>query len=311
MKGIFKFISFFILFFSIVFQSFAIDAPTWLDVDSQTSSSIDLSWNLVEWADWYIVYYWIESWIQNYLDQPSDPLDTNSVSLDWLDVNTTYYFSVVALDEEAEEWPYSDELIVDIVEWEGSSDTSDWESEVNFALESIDVIEYNKLELTFSSPLDSSDEAIREFKITNTNDPLDTFDVVFSEINPLDDKKVFLTLDYPTEIWNEYEVVIIAITNFEGDNIESWIDNSEVFFVETIVEKPAEEVIDEENNELNSASEEQNWVSWTNLSNEEIENNTLALAEKNSKLPETWAEHILLIVLSIILWTLIFKFKKS
>lgn len=314
MKIVFKFISFVILFFALILESFAIDSPIGVTVDSKSSSSISLSWDNVVDALGYFIYYSTQSWIENGYDSQSDILETNSYELVGLDSGNTYYISVVALDENWEESDYSEELVIDVVEWEMLTEESETEDnmDINFALESIDVVAYDKLELTFSTPLDVYEEAVREFKITNKNDELDTFEVIDSEINELDDSKLFLTLDRNTEIWNEYDVVIIAITNSDGENIESWIDNSEAFVVSEITEVATEDPIEEpEDEELNSASEEQTWVNWQNLSSEDVENTTLALAENNSKLPDTWAEHILLIVLSIILWTLIFKFKKS
>jgi len=330
MKSFIRLISLVGLFFSFLYQWFAIEAPTGVVVENKTSTSISLSWDAIEEALGYMIYYWTESWIENGYNKPSEAVDTNSFVLENLLADTTYYLSVVALDDNAEEWPFSDELIVDIVsEWgnilntednienntEDSNDQVVNEEAVNFVLEKIEVIAYDKLELSFSTELDTSEEAVREFKITNKNDTFDTFEVLNSEISVFEPNKILLTLDRNTEIWNEYDVVIIAITNFEGKNIESWIDNSETFVVSEIIEQEEEEVVEESVNEeemeLNSASEEQTWVSWTNLSSEEVENNTLALAENNKNLPKTWPEHILLIVLSIILWTLIFKFRKS
>jgi hypothetical protein len=110
--------------------------------------------------------------------------------------------------------------------------------------------------------------------------------------------------------------VIIAITSADWKNIESWIDNIETFtateiLVEDVIIEDiiVEDIIVEENIELNSASEESNWPTWANIDASDVENTTLALASNNDSLPKTWPEHILMLILSIILWALIFIFK--
>jgi hypothetical protein len=51
------------------------------------------------------------------------------------------------------------------------------------------------------------------------------------------------------------------------------------------------------------------WNAWANVEAWTIENTTLWLADSNTKLPKTWAEHILMLILATILWALIFVFK--
>ena len=306
MTNLFKILSFFIILFSFVLESFAIDAPTNLKADSSNNSSVNLSWSTVDEALFYYVYYSKQSWLEIGYDLYTDVIESNSTVISDLDIDSTYYFTVVALDENGEESAYSNEIVIDVVEW-------DTINQNDFALESIDVAAYNKLKLIFNSNLDNSENTIREFKITNKKDDLDIFDVVSTEIDEENNNILELTLDRDTEIWNKYEFVIIAITSEEWKNIESWIDNNITFDVVEIIEpivKPVieEVIVEEEVVDLNSASEEVSWPSWENIEASDVENTTLVLAEKNETLPKTWAEHVLMLILSIILWALIFVF---
>lgn len=308
MKNFLKFLSFVVLFSALISESFAIDAPANLKLDSTSGTTVNLSWDEVEWAIMYYVYFWKNSWTINWYEVQSDLLENNSTTISDLEEWSTYYFSAVALDDNASESDFSNELVVDVA-WTQTItpvqiEESTWTTEVqnvDFALDSVKVVWYNKIELTFTNPIDSSEDTLRDFKITNINDNLDTFEVISSEINIEDPSKILLTLDRDTEIWNEYNVVILAITSASWNTIESWIDNIEAFTVTEIVPETIE---------LNSAAEiEVAGPTWANVDADTIENTTLALAEKNTKLPQTWPEHIFMLILSIILWALIFVFK--
>lgn len=316
MKNFFKIFSFLILLFALTIESFAIDSPVNLNIDSTTNNSVNLSWDSNEEAFMYYVYYSKKSGADTWYDMQTDFIEYNSLEISDLEIGETYYFVVVALDENWDESDYSNEVIVDIVDPNAIISNEDKTSnddavkditEIDFALNSINVVEYNKIELIFSNTLDDSEDTIREFKIVNTDDNLDTFEVVSTKLNNEDFKVLELTLDRNTEIWNEYEVVIIAITSETWKNIESWIDNTEIFSVVEISETDLE--IEENNVELNAASEEAIWPTWANINASEIENTTLSLSKNNENLPKTWPEHILMFILSIVLWALIFVFK--
>lgn len=318
MKFISKIFSIFVLSFSFVLSALAIDAPSNLETISKTNSSVDLKWDLVEGASMYTVYYWTESGFDSYYQEITDFTEDNTLTVENLE-EWTYYFSVVAYDSVWEESSYSNELMIDINSVEETTnqsfETTDIvvDQTVDFVLESIEQTAYNKLVLTFSQELDNSEEAVREFKIINKADSFDSFDVILSEIDEEDAKKVELTLDRDTTIWNEYELVVIAINNTNWENIESGIDS-----VETFVTAEIEEVVEEEVIELNSAAEEAPkeevaWPTGENIDPETIEKTTLVVAENTEKLPQTWPEHILMLILSIVLWALVFvfKFKKA
>jgi len=327
MKKLLKLLSFLSLFFVLILESFAIDAPTDLKLDYSNWSTINLSWNVAPEAYMNYIVYSEQSWLEIGYNMSTSYSEETTAEISDLEVGKTYYFAAISVDENAEESWYSNELLVNIPD---PNDLSG--SQIDFALDYIKLLEYNKIELEFNSELDDSVDALREFKIVNTKDDLDSFEVISADINPNDSTKIQVTLDRNTEIWNEYEVVIIAITSALWKNIESWIDNTETFYVTEIVEEelievdleielvPEEEfivldeLIDDEvesdnNLELNTAEESHMWNAWANVEAWTIENTTLWLADSNTKLPKTWAEHILMLILATILWALIFVFK--
>ena len=329
MKKLLKVLSFLSLFFVLILESFAIDAPTDLKLDYSNWSTINLSWNVAPEAYMNYIVYSEQSWLEIGYNMSTSYSEETTAEISDLEVGKTYYFAAISVDENAEESWYSNELLVNIPD---PNDLSG--SQIDFALDYIKLLEYNKIELEFNSELDDSVDALREFKIVNTKDDLDSFEVISADINPNDSTKIQVTLDRNTEIWNEYEVVIIAITSALWKNIESWIDNTETFFVteivaeeevlvieEVVIEEEVEEefiVLDdlindevqpEDNLELNTAEDSHMWNAWANVEAWTIENTTLWLADSNTKLPKTWAEHILMLILATILWALIFVFK--
>lgn len=327
MKNIFKVFSSILLSFILVIQSFAVEGPTNLKLDSSNENSVNISWDTVENAFMYYVYYDKKSWLDSWYDMQTEFIEANNIEISELEVGSTYYFTVISVDQNWEESTFSNELVVDITDT--NSVLSGEVNSVDFALDSIELISYDKLELDFTNNLENTDDSMREFKIVNKNDNLDVFEVLSNELNIDDNSKIELILDREVEIWNEYEVIIIAITSSNWNIIESWIDNTETFIVEEIIElnsatENTEDVNTEDTNtestDLNAAAENLEdevvnttnlWPTWTNIDSSEVENTTLVLAENNSNLPKTWPEHILILILSIILWTFIFKFKRS
>lgn len=324
MKSIFRFLWFISLFFVLIFESFAIEAPVNVEIESSTESSVILTWEPLENAIMYYVYYSKESWLISDYDNYSDLVDWNSVEITELEEWQNYYFAVTSLDENWEESVYSEEVVLDVnaidtsisndavieeLTEELTAEVTTVATDIDFVLDWVSVIAYDKIELIFTNPLDDSVDAIREFKIVNKFDSFDTFEVVSTELDEDDHSIIELMLDRETQIGNQYEVVIIAISSSTGRNIESWVDNVESFTVTELAEIVEEEAIVEEEVELNSAWTEETSLIWTNIDASEIENTTLAQAENQTELPQTWPEHVLILILSIILWAFVFIFK--
>lgn len=346
MKSILKLLSLVILFSSLVLDSFAIDSPSNFISNDNSATSVSLSWDTVDDAVMYYVLYSTESWIGSSYDNNTDLLEDNFIEINDLSAGWTYYFSVVSFDENWDESVGSNELVINLSEGVVIN---------NFILETVNVISADVIELDFSENLEKWDNPTREFKITNSLDEFDSFEVVSNELNIDDESKITLVLDRNLIEWNEYEVVIIAITSVLGNNIESWIDNAIKFIANipvynsnddswttvinddqsvtvnnpdwsttttnpdwtiiivyadgTTTNIDSDGTIVEDEVEFNSAAEEQTGVEWIDIAAEDIENTALFIAENNSNLPKTWPEHVLMLILSIILWVLIFIFK--
>ena len=306
----------------------SLEAPKNLKLENSTINSLEVSWDAVKDAEWYYVHYSKQSGIsENWYESIIEELvEETSVNILDLDKDTTYYVaitSVFAIDSDYEESPYSNEWVFTTGE---TSDTND------FALQEASVLSSKKIELVFNNNLDNSSEAKREFKIVNKNDSLDELEVV--ENNLLEEgNKLELVLD--REMMNswEYNITVISLMDSKWNNIKSWIDGLNSFVTPDIFEKEVtqEEKAESETewSELEAAWEtpvttevtnmiEKNWteetnLSWKEVSNEELNKNTQVAAKNSEKLPQTWPEHWVLLIIALILWFLSFrmKFKKS
>lgn len=316
MRLIFKLFVTFFFSIALAFNSYAVDAPSNFKVESVWDNSIDLSWDLVDNAWFYNVYYGKNS---NDYDMYTDVIEGGSTTINNLENGVTYYFVVTSIDEVWEESLNSKELMANI----SNSEEDSWNI---FSFDSISAISNNELELGFSLPLDSSESSLREFKVKNKNDSLDSFYVVENKINNNDKSKLKITLDRDLEAGSQYEIIVVSLTSSDGKNIESGIDNMKVFnfswelnndisgYSESVDINNSTENQDlekVENIELNSAEEKvnQEWPSWELISNDEINNTVLWASTSNEKLPQTWPEHIFMLILSIILGALIFIFR--
>ncbi len=312
MKNILRGFSFIILFSILILESFAIEAPANLKADSSDNNSVILSWDNVDWAYMYYAQYSKNSWIDWVYENTTEYTETNSISINNLEEGSTYYFSVIAIDEEWEKSIISNEVAIDIIQEE--IDIIEGQ-DVDFILDWVKVISSNIIELSFSAPIKDWSDVIREFKIINKADAIDSFEVISNKLNSQDSSKLLITLDKEFEIWNEYEVVVLAITSLDGKNIESWIDSIQSFVFNGIIETVDSEITDsklvelDSSVELNSASELIDAPSGKTTIAENMENTALVQAANTSSLPKTWPEHIFMLILSIVLGVLVFVFK--
>jgi len=301
MKGLFKLISILGLSFFFMLNSFAIDATSNVKTTIIDENSINLSWEPVEWAYMYYVSYWKISWSAADYENVSDFVEGTWTVISWLEKGSTYYFSVTTLDEWGDESTFSEEVVIDINEWGTVEDVN-----TLFSLESIRMIDSTEIELTFTNNLDSTEWTEREFSIYNKSDKLDSIWVISTELVEDNNKKLILLLDTELVEWVEYEIVVIAVKNKLKQNIKSWIDSIDTFIYNGEV-KP-------DPIELKAALPVNSWPSWADIEWEKKIKPTVATVAVEPKvLPKTGSEHILILILSIILASLvfIFKFKKA
>lgn len=313
MKKIFALLLASLLSFTSVYGEW--EKLTTLESDNITESSVDLSWSPVDWYYVYEVSFSEESKEINDYNMNTDYIEWLSTTISDLESDTTYYFSLYWYDELWNKNILSDEIFLNTKSV----------SEVN-ELKVLDAEMYDldKIKVTFSNELNDSEGTIRDFKISAVDDNFDTYDVIETEILEEDENSIILTLDSKPAVDKEYKIIVLDITDIYNQNIEYGIDSEIVFYAEeTILEEVVEEtnswtVIDdtEEEVELNSAKEEEQTeanVTWTDLSEDDVNKNVVSVANENNKLPQTWPEQVLLLILAIIFSGLFFvsRFKKS
>jgi hypothetical protein len=217
--------------------------------------------------------------------------------------------------------------------WETNTWSSDEEVSIQkeFSLKNIKPISFTKFELEFSDELDSGSWAAREFRIIDKNDELDEFYVLENELSSEDQTRLTITLDREVTINNIYEIFVIELYSKDWNSIEQGINSISTFTINEDTFKETEKELEILENtwatqeeqieeELNSAKEENlesTWAvsenSWKDLKEEEVEKNTLSEAKNNTKLPTTWPEHILMLLLALSLtgFVFLFRFKRD
>ena len=297
-----------ILTFMFFLRVDAIDVPSNVQLVNSSENSLEINWDSVPKALWYYVRYSKNPWTTSWFEW-DDLVETNFVELNLLQEKTPYYVYISSVDENWEESVLSDEFMFST---KGNSSNVE-----EFKLTSIEVIAFNKLKLMFNMDLEQWDNVIREFKIVNKKDEFDELDIMDYEVDEERKNELILILEQDA-VWNEeYELTVIAIRDKNNRNIELWIDSVENFTIPEFFEnedniwlKSAEEpeiinkpeivkepevIIDEP--EVAKEPEEKS----VNLNEVSINN--------NKKLPDTWPEHIIILVLAFLAWMLIFIFK--
>jgi len=312
----------FCLSFVLINSTYALEKITNFNSIDITENSITLSWDNQDDIIYSEINYWVKSIDEEEYSLIKDLIEWNSITIWDLEENTSYYFSITWANELWEYSEISDELTVTTL----SKELIDLEE-----LTLVDALIYdkNKVKLFFTNELEDFEWVIREFKVTWINDEFDTFEVVDTELVEDDKSSLIITLDWEPTIWNEYKVVALEIRDIFNQNIEFWDDAIAVFLAEEIIEMPVEELIVEDEiieetstwvvedeiiqEELNSAEDKEPTNVWVDLTEEEIEDTVLNVADDVEKLPQTWPEQILIFILAFILWALVFvfRFKRS
>lgn len=342
MKFLLKFFSVLALFWIGLSSAFAIDAPSNFKIDSINDTSVDLSWDLVDNAYMYYVSFWSTSWGD--YDNQTDFVEENTVSVSSLEIGSTYYFVVTSLDENWEESIFSDELSVDfdknIFSLESVSVKSKTTLELTFS-DILDSTEWTEREFNIykkSDKLDTFEVISSELNMEDS-----------SKLNLTLDKELELWVQYEIvvvaikneslkniESWidsiewfiiNEEDIINEELTTNSEMVTEGTIatdttvdelnpaSDEELLGTDTTVGElnsaSSEELLgtDTTLDGFNSASNEELSVAWVNIEDGELENTTLGAAGNTDQLPKTWPESVLILILSIVLWALVFVFK--
>lgn len=272
------------------------------------SDSITFSWESVENALIYKINYGNISWTY---DKSTDYIDALTYSIFDLTPWTQYYFSLVWLDEDANEIYKSSELSITTPELDEKSDST----LKNLSLEKAEMVWENMIEISFSNDISDKDEDSREFMIENTKDSNELLEVTKSEISKTNKKNLILTLDEKLKVGNTYKVTVLNIRDIYDQNIEFWVDSEAIF---------TSKAIEESIIELNSASEEETvleattlestWgevgnISWVDLNSAWVDASVLTEASEISKLPQTWPKEILIFLLAVVLSWIVFAYR--
>ena len=286
---------------------FAIEVSNAPEVKSVSETSLSVDWEDVSGALGYYIYYSKETWIPDgYSFEWIDLIESSETVLENLDADTDYYIALTVVDDNGNESQYSPEAF-----YTTSNNSEQTSALSSFAVESVVVLSANTLEITFSSGLDTTENATREFKLTE-KDSGSEVSIVNSSLIEGNTSKVAATTEVSLIEEKDYNLTILSIQDSEGNNIEAGIDGITTFSVprwsttsyEEITEVPevTVDLVDEEDNDLNAA-----WVEITDskagqsISDEEITKTAEMAAKDNEELPETGPETILLLLLAIIL----------
>ncbi len=290
-------------------------------------SSLEISWDKVSWAKWYFIYYSTSSkkWYKSYWELYSQ----NKAKIENLSPNTDYYIVVTYLDEKEEESSYSLEWNFKTT-WLWTSNQT-WSS---FSIESIKVLDFDKLELIFNNSINTSDNITRKFRILRNNE--DITNVKSSVIDIDDNKKIILNLDKKLEKW-EYKLIVIYLLDKNWNNIEDWI-NAEIMFsvqekttdttvtntwqINENISNPIDETPKNIKEEVVEPKVEpkkpepiDKWikreVSGQDVDWHWIKSNETVVASQSDKLPQAWPEHWILAFMALALWFMFIKFKQK
>jgi len=256
---------------------FAIDTPMNITANNITETSIDLSWDTVEDALGYNVYYSETTPVDKLTAENREYLSENSINISELNWGTQYNFVVTAFDEVGWVSEFSSEMQYTTFWTSANTNTEEeieFNSAIDFKISGIDVLAQNQVSLSFTSPLENWEDSERVFKIVEKNDEFMEYSVQNSEIDQTSWNKVIITLEKNLPINTEFKLTVISILDAQGRNIESGIESFENFIIEEamlnvvyldetnsiVIINPDTWLIVEEPDTNNSNNSQDNWT---------------------------------------------------
>jgi len=289
-------ISLFVLMLGFSNYVLALEAPKNIILDNASSDKLEISWDTSSWAELYAISYWIKPvWTWSYEHELEIVVnDEAKATIEKLDLNTNYYIAVKAYDSLENESEYSQEI--------SFSTLGELEK---LKIDSIDVVNEKKLDLSFNLNLKKDDSSVN-VNIVNLEDSIEDIEILKYkfEDNVL---KIFLLNDLNKS--GKYSATVVSLQWEKWEKIESWVDGVIVFDVPESFEKTNDI---EENIELNSAWENNTKVlGWKDIDDTDkkaIE----SVAKQKEDLPTTGpTETFLFLLLSFIVWALLFMSRRK
>lgn len=278
-----------------------------ITLEKSWSENLELSWEWDENVFMYRIDYWTSSIADSDYQETTDVFEWNTFEIKWLELETEYYLTVYGYDPDA-----------NVVYQSKESVFRTWNVEILYVTSS-ELLSSNVLELTFSNPLDIQSGEENEFTIYEKNNSSELFTVNSTVINSEDNSKIKLYTDESFENGVEYEVVVLYIKDKFGQNIEFWVDSTSVFFWKSFEEEVIDnntEIEKEDNlventqvDEIDNIEENETDNIWVELNSADIAKDVVWASSETTELPTTWPEHVLLLIITIILSSLIFVFR--
>jgi hypothetical protein len=152
------------------------------------------------------------------------------IVVEWLNSNTQYYFLISAFNEEWEESIFSEETSFATIGW--VEPQSEMNASQDFKLAWIEVLAQNQVSLEFTSPLENTDGAQREFKVVEKDNELNIFYIKESKLDPENSAKILVIFEDILPVSTEFTLTVIDILDENGRNIESGIESFENFYLD-------------------------------------------------------------------------------
>ncbi len=201
---------------------------------SKTSTWVTLEWEKVEAATNYIVKYSKQSVANStetnpQYDNETDPVTATGTTVENLEADTDYYFSVVAVDKDNNESDtYSDELNVktdSAVAGSGAVAATGTGAASSLALSNVTAQDNKTLSLEFSAALGTDPVSV---KITKTTD---SSDVPVAQITPdaSSPNNVIVKVATVLDANSSYSVTVISAKDATGNNIQEGVNGVKEF----------------------------------------------------------------------------------
>ncbi len=294
---------FFILsFFSITNFVFALDAPQNVVLKSSTNSSLEISWDKVEWVWAYAVSYWKNTgsgWVYDHeLEILVD--ETATTVINNLESETKYYIAVKAYESDISESEYSSEVSFETT-------VASWEE---LKINNLDLVDTRNLIVRFNINLD--EKSLVNLNIVNNNN----IEEIELEKYEIEDNYLKLFLNNDLTLWSEYSITIITLDWINWETINDGVD----WIYNFLVNEDTKVYVDENtwDNILNSAGTEP-IIDTTDTNKvlgwEKIKTNvatTVKTAKDKSSLPTTGpTETFLFLIFSFISGLLFIRLRKK
>ncbi len=296
-KKIFAFLVMFVGVFAynaVSASEFAFSNP--LQVVSQDAQSVTISWDKIPWSTGYLVVYGSQSSADGmYENELSDLVEETQATISGLQAGQTVYIAVVAMDSNFDEAAISEELSVVVSETVSSNSS--------FSVQRVEVISESEVRVVFSWDVENSEASVREFFLAQKEDKTGEVAVVSSRVE--NNNTVVLNLAIPLVAEKEYDLVVISISDVNGNTIQSGADGMVTFVAPSFVPDLLTEIFNAADVEVTDVS---TWSEvWGDILGEvEVE----VVAAEAEELPQTGPKEVMMILLALLLGLAIVLLRK-